>query len=285
MSKKVFEALKWASLFLKEKGRDENGGEILLCHYLKTDRTHMLASLQDYLTKEIWEAFRQAVIRHGDGEPIQYIMGYEHFYGRTFFVNNHVLIPRPETEELVYYTLQRMEKWFEKETSLNVLDVGTGSGAIAITLKLEKPSFMVTGSDISEGAISVARKNAHHLGADVTFIQGDLLKPFMKKNEKFHVVVSNPPYIPVVDKEKLSVVVKNYEPHGALFAGEDGLDVYRELAAQLPFVLKERAMVSFEIGEGQGDAVREILQKSFPTGKVELVKDINGKTRIVFLFV
>src|SRR5690606_2980994 len=135
---------------------------------------------------------------------------------------------------------------------------GTGSGAIAITMKLERPSLQVTASDISFAALSVAKKNAKTLGAAIEWVQGDLLEPFIREGRTFDIVLSNPPYIPERDKASMSVVVTGHEPHQALFAGEDGLAYYRRLAKQLPAVVKEPYLIGLEIGAGQGKAVSEL---------------------------
>lgn len=279
---RIFEALNWASSFLKEHNREEFAGELLLRHYSGLSRTSMLMNMRDELDGEVWSEFQAAVKRHADGEPIQYIIGSEEFYGRRFKVNEHVLIPRPETEELVYGTLQRLERLFPERDSIDLVDVGTGSGAISVTLKLEKPELKVTAVDLSEDALEVASKNANQLGAEIEFLHGDLLQPLILKGEKVDVVISNPPYIPVSDQEWMSDIVTEHEPHMALFAGEDGLDLYRRFMEELPLVLKEKALVGFEIGAGQGEAVRGLLEKTFPDAKVEVVFDINGKDRMVF---
>jgi release factor glutamine methyltransferase len=234
------------------------------------------------LDPETENLFREAVHLHANGKPVQYITGTEEFYGRTFFVNEAVLIPRPETEELVFGALKRMEIFFSGQKQLELLDVGTGSGAIAVTMKLERPDLTVTASDLSKEALLVAEKNASHLGASLHFVHGDLLKPFIESGKKFDIILSNPPYIPIGDMDEISEVVKDHEPHQALFAGEDGLDIYRRLAEELPFVIREKALVGFEIGAGQGQAVANLLQQAFPDALVEVVNDINGKDRIVF---
>ncbi|MFE8701867.1 peptide chain release factor N(5)-glutamine methyltransferase [Cytobacillus sp. FJAT-54145] len=281
MSKKVYEALKWASSFLTERERDENAGELLLRYYLKMSRSQLLASMHDVIERRVLDDFEKAVLLHGEGKPIQYIMGFEEFYGRTFTVNEEVLIPRPETEELVYHALKKMERLFG-ENDVQLVDIGTGSGAIAVTMKLERPSMSVTATDIAEESLLVARKNAEELGADVEFVLGDLLQPLIASGKKFDVVLSNPPYIPDGDIKEMSVVVTEHEPHRALFAGVDGLVIYKRLISDLPFVLKEKALVGFEVGAGQSEAVSEILKLTFPQARVEVIYDINGKDRMVF---
>lgn len=280
---KIFEALKWASSFLREKNREDYAGEILLRYYTGMERSSLLANVREELDSVVEKKFKEAVQLHGDGTPIQYIMGYEEFYGRKLTVNEHVLIPRPETEELVLGALERMNSLFGEDESLDVVDIGTGSGAIAVTVKLEKPSLSVTATDLSEDALKVAKGNADKWGASIRFVQGDVLQPFIEKGQKFNVVLSNPPYIPLKDQEQMSIVVTEHEPHQALFAGEDGLDIYRKFSEQLPFILKEKAMVGFEVGAGQSQAVSDLMKNSFPSAKVETVYDINGKDRMVFV--
>ncbi|PLR96610.1 peptide chain release factor N(5)-glutamine methyltransferase [Bacillus sp. T33-2] len=282
MSKKIYEALNWASSFLKEKQRDENAGELLLRHITGMNRAKLFSELRAGLKPEEWTRFQEAVIRHHNGVPVQYIIGTEDFYGRVFEVNDAVLIPRPETEELVLGTLKRLHTMFGSKEQLQIADIGTGSGAIAVTLKLERPQLAVTASDLSADALAVAQKNAARLGAKIEFVHGNLLQPFIAAGRKFDAVISNPPYIPVGDREWMSEVVTGQEPHLALFAGQDGLDLYRRFMEELPLVLKNKALVGFEIGAGQSKDVKELLRKAFPQALIDVVYDINGKDRMVF---
>ncbi|UOY91231.1 peptide chain release factor N(5)-glutamine methyltransferase [Ectobacillus sp. JY-23] len=278
---RVYEALKWASSFLREKGREEHAAEVLLLHVLGVNRTELLMQMRDILDDAQINAFKDMVIRHGEGSPVQYMIGHEMFYGRPFHVNEEVLIPRPETEELIEGVLQRIETHFGNER-LKVADIGTGSGAIAVTLALENKNLQVTTVDIAAASIEVAKNNAKMLEAEVTFYHGDLLQPFIQNGQKLDVVVSNPPYIPQREWEELSPVVKDYEPVRALVGGEDGLDFYRRFMIELPQVLQPKALVAFEYGAGQGKAIKKMLADTFPEARVEIVYDINGKDRMVF---
>jgi release factor glutamine methyltransferase len=278
---KIFEVLKWASSFLEEHNRDQNAGELLLIHHLKTTRSKLLASLHDEVSQEIFSAFEADVQRHAEGLPIQYLIGKESFYGRDFLVNKEVLIPRPETEELVFHVLQKIEQKWGSNKKLNAVDVGTGSGAIAITLALENPNLALKAIDIAPASIEVAEQNARLLGAAVEFLEGDMLSPLIKMGKKASVIVSNPPYIPSCDIHTLSPVVKEHEPMRALIGGEDGLDFYRQLMQELPDVLEKDGIVAFEVGVGQTMDVGNMLQETFPTADVKAIDDINGKDRIV----
>lgn len=279
---KVYEALNWASSFLRKSNRDENAGELLLQHFMKMSRASFLANLREELHPEVLAEFQRAVQAHAAGQPVQYIIGSEEFYGRTFQVNEDVLIPRPETEELVYNALQKINKLFGTATGLEMADIGTGSGAIAVTMKLEKPELTVTATDIYGPTLELAQKNAEQNGAEIKFFQGDLLQPLISKGKKFDIILSNPPYIPEKDIEWMSDVVTKYEPHRALFAGEEGLDLYKRFMAELPAVIKDRALIGFEVGAGQSAAVSVLLQKTFPQANIETIYDINGKDRMVF---
>ncbi|PMC37442.1 peptide chain release factor N(5)-glutamine methyltransferase [Bacillus sp. UMB0899] len=277
--KYVYEALNWASSFLKEAGRDENAGELLLRHHLQMERAILLSNLRMVLSDEQIEAYSSDVKKHVEGQPVQYLIGYEEFYGRRFNVNKEVLIPRPETEELVEGILQRASVCFPGTENLNVVDVGTGSGAIAITLALENPRFNVSAVDIAAESIAVAKENAESLGATVQWLHGDLLAPV---TQKIDILVSNPPYIPDWEIETLSPVVKDHEPMRALAGGEDGLDFYRRLINDMQSLLNDKALIAFEIGAGQGEDVKILLEQALLEAEVEVVYDINGKDRMVF---
>lgn len=279
---KVYEALNWASSFLRKSNRDENAGELLLQHFMKMSRASFLANLREELHPEVLAEFQRAVQAHAAGQPVQYIIGSEEFYGRTFQVNEDVLIPRPETEELVYNALQKINKLFGTATGLEMADIGTGSGAIAVTMKLEKPELTVTATDIYGPTLELAQKNAEQNGAEIKFFQGDLLQPLISKGKKFDIILSNPPYIPEKDIEWMSDIVTKHEPHRALFAGEEGLDSDKRFMAELPAVIKDRALIGFEVGAGQSAAVSALLQKTFPQANIETIYDINGKDRMVF---
>ena len=280
---KVYEALRWASSFLREKGRDENAGEWLLMAQLQQSRAQMLAGMHDVLPEEELKQFRDSVKKHGDEAiPIQHMIGHEEFYGRSFLVNGDVLIPRPETEELVLNALEKINRLFDGKEKLNMADIGTGSGIIAITMALENERLQVTAVDLSPKALKQAEINAKRLGAKISFLEGNLIDPLIEQGMRVDVLLSNPPYIPTGDRDILSDVVKNHEPEMALFAGEDGLDCYRELAAKLPDVLAVPALVGFEVGAGQGETVADMLRKALPSANVEVIYDINGKDRMVF---
>lgn len=278
---KVYEALKWASSFLLSHERDANAGELLLRHLLRMERSKLLAELHSELHESIWNEFQQKVEEHCAGTPVQYLIGSEEFYGRTFLVNEEVLIPRPETEELIEQTVNRLRKIFSNK-SLNLADIGTGSGAIAITMKLEVPELSVTASDIAPASLDVARENAKRLDAEVEFIEADLLSTFISQGRRFDIVLSNPPYIPDDDEKTMSVVVTGHEPHRALFAGIDGLDFYRRFMTELPCVMNRPGLIGFEVGAGQGEAVAEMLKSAFPDAAVSVEFDINRKDRMVF---
>ncbi|MBS4204713.1 peptide chain release factor N(5)-glutamine methyltransferase [Lederbergia citrea] len=281
---KLFEALHWASSFLKEHNRDENAGELLMMWILNISRSTLFAEQRMELSAVDWERFAQAVKDHASGRPVQHIIGYEEFYGRRFIVNEHVLIPRPETEELIVAVLDRINKHFGPSSEpLKLADIGTGSGAIAVTMKLERPELEVAASDISTEAIKIARENATKLGAEIEFRQGDLLNPFINEGEKWDIILSNPPYIPNAEEQILSEVVREHEPHNALFGGVDGLDFYRRFAQDLPKILNEKALICFEIGAGQGESVAGMMREAFPKGHTEIIFDINGKDRIVLI--
>ena len=280
MCKYVYEALNRASSFLAEHGREEPVARMLLQHVLQKTHVQLLMDMREEMSAEQFERFWSMIEEHKDGKPVQYIIGTEEFYGRTFQVNEHVLIPRPETEELIVETTARMQRLFGERKPLKLADIGTGSGAIAITMKAESPELQVTATDLSPEAIEVAQGNATRLGTPITFKQGDLTAPI--STEKWDIVLSNPPYIAHDEAPTLSDTVLNYEPHSALFADEDGLILYKRLAFELPAIMNRPGLIGLEIGYAQGPAVQSFFQQSFPEAHVTIVKDINGKERMIF---
>lgn len=277
--KNVMEALEWASSFLVDNGREQTAARIVMQHVLGTSYSEVMLHLQDELTAVQQVKFKALIEEHVNGRPVQYCVGSEEFYGRSFLVDESVLIPRPETEELVLGTINRLPKLFPQQT-LKLADIGTGSGAIAISMKLECPALTVIATDLSQDALATAQKNAQRLEADIDFRLGDLTAPLA--GEKLDVVLSNPPYIAFDEAQEMSNVVLEHEPHSALFAEEDGLILYRKLAEQLPAYMNKPALIGLEIGYTQGEQVAKFFQDSFPHATVSIEKDINGKPRMIF---
>ncbi|SEM91885.1 release factor glutamine methyltransferase [Paenisporosarcina quisquiliarum] len=280
MCKTNFEALTRASSFLEENKREKEVARYLLQHVLQKNYSELMMTIYDEITPEAYQTFWAYIEEHATGRPFQYITGQETFYGRDFLVNEHVLIPRPETEELIEEVKKRVARLFEEHKTLKIADIGTGSGAIALTVKKEISSAEVTATDISTEALVVAKKNAEHLEAKVEFKQGDLIAPIA--DQKWDIILSNPPYIGSHEAESLSDTVIDYEPHLALFAAEDGLQLYRKMTEQLPGIMNAPSFIGFEIGYAQGPAVQKMLQNAFPLADVEIVQDINQKNRFVF---
>ncbi|STO07113.1 MULTISPECIES: peptide chain release factor N(5)-glutamine methyltransferase [Exiguobacterium] len=271
---RIAATLKAAERELTDAGRDASMAEWWLMHVLQVDRTGLLVRLSEELTASETEAFDDGMERLIAGEPVQHLIGHAPFYGRAFEVNRDVLIPRPETEELIEWVAEHVGAVGDDE----IVDVGTGSGAIAVTLSLELGKRVHT-VDISREAIAVAKRNAKALGADVVFHEGDCLAPI--KDESIRVLVSNPPYIEA--DELLDETVAAFEPHLALFGGADGLDFYRKIIADSTRVLRpDWQLIAFEIGYNQGQVVKTYLSERYPEAETGILKDINGKDRIVF---
>lgn len=281
---KQYEVLRRASLFLQKNNCEEKVAEILLCHHLNVTKTQFIMNMQCPVPSSIIDKFERDLRIHvKEGIPIQHLLGYEIFYGRKFIVNKHTLIPRPETEELVYKTLKLLEKnrQTKKQT---IVDVGTGSGIIGITLALEVPELEVYATDISKEALHVAKENAKKHGANVTFLHGDFLQPLIERKKKVDYIVSNPPYIAYKERKNLSKTVVDYDPEIALFAKRDGLAAYETILFQATEIISLGGVLLFEIGHEQGKAVKNLIQKQFPKSKVEVIKDINQLDRIILAY-
>lgn len=276
----VQEVLRWASLFLEEHKREPRVAEILLLHHLGYTKTQLLMELRKTVPEEIHQAYQQDIHKHVEtGIPVQHLIGSERFYGRDFYVTKDVLIPRPETEELVLGILARIK---HMQQPIKVVDVGTGSGVIALSLKLEQPALEVEASDISGAALTVARKNAVSLGADVAFHQSDFLQKWIDTGETVDLIVSNPPYIAWSEKETLSDTVKNFDPDLALFANDNGLFSYQQIIHQAKQVLSTCGLLAFEIGYQQAEQIKSLILTEFPNSAVEVCQDINGRDRMIF---
>ena len=247
----------------------------LLLHVLGKDKAWLIAHAEEQLSGDQAARYAELLERRFRGEPIQYITGEAEFYGLPFNVTRDVLIPRPETEHSVEKALELASNF----TAPRIMDVGTGSGAIAVALAHELPEARITAIDLSAAALAVARKNAELNGVSerIRFLCGDLLAPVA--GEQFEIVVSNPPYVPTNDRATLSVEVRDYEPEMALFAGEDGLEVYRRLIPTAFDALIPGGCVVLELGFGQSHAITELLAGS-DFEQIEFVPDLQGIPRV-----
>lgn len=249
--------------------------ELLLMHFLGRSRAWLIAHPDHEIEFGQWESYYEFLQRRCYGEPIQYMIGETEFYGLPFKVNSDVLIPRPETEHLVEKVLE-LAKGFDRP---RIIDIGSGSGAIAVALAHTLPAAEITATDLSESALAVARENAsrNHVPQPIRFLQGDLLAPVA--GERFDIIVSNPPYVPTTDRALIAVEVREYEPSLALFAGDDGLDVYRRLIPAAHAALVPGGFLALEIGFTQAESIERLLA-SASFRNIAFTPDLQGIPRV-----
>lgn len=250
--------------------------KMLLSSITGYDTLNLLNHLDEKITQDKVEIYIKLIEARLNNKPTQYIVGTTNFFGLEFIVNENVLIPRFETEELVENTLKIINE--QNLTNLKILDLCCGSGAIGLTLKHKLPNSDVTMSDISPKALEVANLNKNKLNLDVKIIESDL---FEKINEKFDVIISNPPYIAI--NEEIDPLVKDNEPHIALYGGEKGLDYYDKILKNISQYLNECFLIAFEIGEKQSLDITKLAQKYLKDISITIKKDLSGRDRMLFI--
>ena len=272
------QAITKACLLLRRQAKEESLARFLLM-YMLDEMCEFNENLARELTEEDEQKYFQLINKHiKDDTPLSHLVGFEYFYDRKFKVTSDVLSPRMETEELVYKVIDYIRK--NNLTNIKILDLCTGSGIIGITLKKELEEFdvKILASDISSRALTVAKENASSLEADISFVESDL---FSNIQDKFDIIVSNPPYIAHDDKKTIKENVLNYDPHLALFADEEGMYFYRNIIEKSRPYLNEKGIMFFEIGYDQKEKIITLGENN----KFETVvyKDINGRDRIAVL--
>lgn len=269
-----YEVLDRASSFLRELNHSSFVAEWLMRERLDWSKTELVMQYRNVMPVSELKQFERDFEQFLKGLPMQQIIGHEWFYNRKFKVTEDTLIPRPETEEWLEQVLTDLP-----QEPLTVVDIGTGTGIIGLTVKLERPADDVTITDISKEALDVAKENAQVLGAEVTAELGDLFDPLVGK--KFDVIISNPPYISEDEINVMDQSVLDYEPKSALFADEDGLAIYKRMAESIEKYLKPNGRIYLEIGYQQGDSVSRLFKNAFPDAKVTVWQDFNQLDRVV----
>lgn len=288
----IKEALSWANQELKKGSisEPEASSVVLLASVLGVSRTDLMTKIGDEIRPALLKKFQKMVARRFKNEPVWHIIGRVEFYGLPFLVTRDVLTPRPETELLVQeafkeFSIQnsKFNRNSKLETrNLRVLDLGTGSGAIAISLAQKFPKAKVTATDISAKALKVAKKNAslNKVARSIKFVKSDL---FDKVKGEYGIITANLPYIPSGDFSTLQPEVRDFEPKGALISGDDGLDLYRKMLAGVKNHLDKDGIIFCEIGIGQGPKVREIVKKYLPQAKAKIIRDFADIDRVAII--
>ena len=273
------QAITKACLLLRRQGKEESLARFLLMYMLDESPQLFSNYMSEQMSKENEEKYFSLIEKHiKEDVPLSHLVGFEYFYDRKFKVTKDVLSPRMETEELIYKVVEYVKT--TKKNNLRILDLCTGSGIIAITLKKELSQFSidVVASDISKEALEVAKENAKTHTADIRFIQSDI---FNNIDDKFDIIVSNPPYIDRKDEVTMQDNVLKYDPHLALFAEEEGMYFYRKIIEQAKNYLKENGVMFFEIGYDQKDKIIKLSKENGYLAQV--YKDINNRDRMAFL--
>jgi len=282
----ALEMLNWSTNCLKDH-QIENprlNAELLLSHSLSLNREELYVRLHSPIREEEKAMLERLIKRRISGEPLQYILGHQEFWSIDFKVDPRVLIPRPETELLVEQSLSILSGTPFK-TPPFVLEIGTGSGAVAISLAKEVRDIFLVATDISREALMLANENAKSSGVlhQIKFVHGNLFHPFRlsREREPFDLILSNPPYITYSEIEGLAREVRDYETIIALNGGEDGLTFYRNIISQAPFYLKKGGWLLLEVGQTQGEKVSELIQKRGDFLTPQRLQDLSGIERVV----
>jgi release factor glutamine methyltransferase len=282
----VLEILNWATNHLEDH-QVENprlNAELLLGRVLNLSKEGLYARLNGQFRQEEKEALERSIERRISGEPLQYILGHQEFWSIDFKVDPRVLIPRPETELLVEQSVSILSETPLGQTP-SVLEIGTGSGAIAISLAKEVRDIFIVATDISREALLLAKENAKSAGVfhRIAFVNADLLGPFryLRDQEPFDLILSNPPYIDRSGIQRLAREIRDYEPIAALDGGEDGMEFYRRIISQAPSYLRRGGWLLLEVGEGQGEKVADQLERTGYFLKPQLIPDSSGIKRVV----
>jgi release factor glutamine methyltransferase len=277
----VLELLEWTTGYF-EKNNIPNprlDAEVLLGHLLNKSRLQLYLHFDMPVFQEDLTLYRELIKKRIARTPISYLTNHKEFMSLDFYVDERVLIPRPETEFIVETVLKS-----KGDTCQRLLEIGTGSGVIATAIAVNKPEWEIIATDISEDALAVAEKNrdVHDCTERIKFLHGDLFEPIkMLESSTFNWIVSNPPYVMTRAQDTLSPDVRDYEPHIALFAGEDGLSIIRCLIAEAPNYLNPEGKLIFEIGDTQAKPVKALFEKQSAYKNCRFIKDYAGKDRVV----
>ena len=264
-------------LFFGKSNIHSTHAKIVLAEILNLNPLELLNHLNEIPTMEQQEKYKKAVLAIKNGTPIQYALGTVNFYGNEFIVNENVLIPRFETEELVEYTTNYIKQFFTEP--VDIIDLGCGSGVIGLTLEKKVSTKSVDLVDISEKALEVTHKNCEKLNSKSVLIKSDMWNNITKK---YDVIISNPPYIKTT--EEIEEIVKNNEPDIALYAGKDGLDCYRKILKNITSHMNDKCIIAFEIGMTQAEELKKIIAENIQNVRVEVKKDLSEKDRMIFIF-
>ena len=251
--------------------------KMLLGDILNLNPLELLNHLDDYVEEDKVKLFKEEMNSLKEGKPIQYVLGHVNFFGNKFYINKNVLIPRFETEELVEKTIEYINKYFDEP--IDIIDLGCGSGVIGLTLENKVSTNSVDLIDISKEALEVTKQNIEKLNSKANTIESNF---FGNIDKKYDVIISNPPYIKT--NEEIEDIVKENEPHLALYAGDDGLDCYKEILKNIKPHMKNKCLIAFEIGADQKEDIINLINEYLDNVRIETKKDLSQRDRMIFIF-
>ena len=250
--------------------------KILLADLLNKNPLELLNCLEETVTEDIVDLYKKEVLALEEGRPLQYVIGSVNFFGNRYYIDQRVLIPRFETEELVENTIKYVKDNFKEP--IDIVDLGCGSGVIGLTLEKKISTNSVDLIDISKEALEVTKINRDNLNSNANLIENNFLDNIDKK---YDLIISNPPYISI--NEEIEDIVKDNEPSIALYAGEEGLDCYKKILSQVKNNMKDKCLIAFEIGCNQGEKITKLVNEYLDDVKVEIKKDLSDRDRMLFV--